>query len=118
MVKKLIICYTQTNKTKLAVSLLKDTIQKNISSIIGSIRNEDDCPCMGLIGQIETGFVVYPDEIEKHTVLGILWLYCDIVTSIQYFKMGLNQEPKNEQINSILQLIETHYQNSNHQFNP
>lgn len=112
VLKKLIICRTQTHKLEQALQLLLFLIESNISTIINISRIEDECPCNDLIYQIECGEIKYLTDRETFIALGILWLYCNYQTSINYFKMALNEDKSNELLKKVLKHI-MNYSNQN-----
>jgi len=117
IIKNLIICYTQTNKLQQSLELLTHLMETNINSIIKSKDNEDDCPCNDLIFNIESNNVRYANELETFTALGILWLFCNYKTSLNYFKMASDEDPSNEIIKKILVLIKNYSNQINFNLN-
>ena len=104
--KKMIICYTQTNKLQKAFNLFAQMIENDVETFLKSNLNADDCPCNDLIFRIENGEIKYENDLQTFTVLGILWMFCNYKTSLNYFKMAKNESPANELIESTLALIE------------
>jgi len=92
--KKLVICYLQNNQIKLALKLFASLISEKIEIVINSDFNSDDCPCKQMIQELEQ-FPPNTNETEKNISLGILWLYCDILTSRKYFNKLLAEDPNN-----------------------
>jgi len=105
--KKLIICYTQSNRPKDALDLFLQLIKRDIKIIIKTDPDSDDCPCPDLITNINTDFVRYEDKFTIKYVLGILWLYCDAEKSLCYFREALNIEKVNPKISEVIRIIET-----------
>ena len=105
IIKKLIICYTQTYNLDKALELLFILIKKDINTILNSGLKEDDCPCNDLIFQIENGKIKYPSDQETYISLGILWLYCNHTTSINYLQMALNENPENKNLNKVITFL-------------
>lgn len=102
ILKKLVICHTQTDKLTKALQLLLSIIQRDIGVIINANRNDEDCPCYDLICRIELGEIKYERKKDTFTALGILWLYCNHKTSIKYLKMAKQESINNELLNQIL----------------
>lgn len=102
--KKLIICYIQVNEIKLATKIFGDLISEDISVILNSDPYKDDCPCLKMISEIDN-FHSNLTEDEKNTALGILWLYCDILKSKNYFNKLLSSSPENSVYQKINQLL-------------
>lgn len=108
ILKRLIICYTQTDKLEKALKLFIQLIESDINTIIRTDSNEEFCPCNNLILSIENGNIKYENEFQTFTVLGILWLYCNYKTSLKYFKMAIDEEPTNELLQKAIKLIENY----------
>jgi len=103
--KRLIICYTQTKNLDKALDLFTSLIEENIDCIIDTKPEEEDCPCTDLVVKIESGKIVRSNQYELFIELGILWLYCDINQSLNYF-LKAHQLNKNEmRIEQIIQLL-------------
>lgn len=105
IIKKLIICYTQTYHLDKALELLLLLIKKDINTLHNSNLKEDDCPCNELIFQIENGKIKYASEYETYISLGILWLYCKHTTSLKYFQMALNKNSKNQNLIKVITFL-------------
>lgn len=108
ILKRLIICYTQTDKLEKALKLFIQLIESDINTIIRTDSNEEFCPCNDLIFSIENKTIKYENEFQTFSVLGILWLYCNYKTSLKYFKMAINEEPANEILQKAIKLIENY----------
>jgi len=105
ILKKLIICYTQTNKLDKALELLFLLIKKDINTILNSNSKDEDCPCNDLITKIETGEITYSNRHETLTALGILHLYCNYKNSIKYFKMAIKQNSNKQLLNEVYKIL-------------
>ncbi len=117
ILKRLIICYTQTNKLDKALELLIHLLKKNINTILNSNRKDEDCPCNDLITKIETGEITYSNRYETLTALGILHLYCNHKNSIKYFKMALKQNSNNQLLNETFKILKITVQKNTSQTN-
>lgn len=106
VIKKLIICYTQTGKVKNAINLFNKLIAEDIDFIIDTHPIIDDCPCFELTDKIESRQFLNSKSLDYYLILGIVWLYCDINKSYEYFKYTKKLEPNNKQINMALEIIE------------
>ena len=118
--KKLIVALTQTSKFERATELFLNLIKEDINIILDTDPVRDDCPCVELAYSLEHISRLKERSFTTNQTLGILWLYCDINTSIKYFEKALELKPNDEKINAILiilkkKLIEISDQNS--QFN-
>jgi pentatricopeptide repeat protein len=116
ILKKLIICYTQTNKLEKALKLFLQLIENDLA-VFGVEMNADDCPCNELIFSIESGETKYLNDFQRYTSLGILWMFCSCKTSLNYFKMTIDESPDNETVKKILQLIKNYFNQNNFNLN-
>lgn len=103
--KKLVICYVQQKKTNNALKLFIDIISKDISIITSSMLREKDCPCPQLIYDIENGSCTFKSDFNKFVALGILWLYCEINTSLKYFFRAKHIAPQNKKLEKAISII-------------
>lgn len=103
--KKLIISYTQIGKFTQAVDLFSSFISENIDNILETDPIKDDCPCPELVHNLEKLTQHGNESFTTYQTLGILWLYCDITKSVQYFEKAIELKPKDEKANAILFLI-------------
>lgn len=104
--KKLIISLTQIGKFDQAVDIFSDFIVKNIDRIIETDPEKDDCPCPELVQNLEHLKKHGSESFTLFETLGVLWLYCDIHKSIDYFKKAHDLKPMDEKVNSILSILE------------
>ena len=103
--KKLIIAFTQIGKFTQAVDLFTKFISENIDRILETDPIKDDCPCPELVHNLEHLSTHGSESFTTYETLGILWLYCDINKSIEYFKKALALKPKDDNVNGILILL-------------
>lgn len=103
--KKLIIYQTQTQKIeKVLIEFYKlISSERKITSNINIRVN--DCRCIDLTFKIEDGEKKYITDELKFIVLGILCAYCSIKISMNYFKMALDKNPKNQIVKNVLSQI-------------
>ena len=83
--KKLIICYSENGKIEESLVLFNEVISYQIQVITSTDLIKDDCPCPEIIKRI----VEINDGAESAEImiqLGILWLYCNPETSLNYFE--------------------------------
>jgi hypothetical protein len=106
--KKLIICHIQTGKIEKALKIFIELLKEDISFIINTNPDKDDCPCPELVTKIENENNKAYSISELYTVLGMLWLYCDINKSVRNFELAQIHLPKNEDISYALQKIKEH----------
>lgn len=103
--KKLTICYVTTGEIDKALSLFSSQIKDDINSILNTNPDSEDCPCPEIISEIENQEKLFNSEIEKAAALGILWLFCSIEKSIEFFKKAELMNPDDlrfKEINTIL----------------
>ena len=103
--KKLIIAFTQIGKFTQAVDLFTKFISENIDSILETDPIKDDCPCPELVHNLEHLTTHGSVSFTTYETLGVLWLYCDINKSIEYFNKALSLKPKDDIVNGILILL-------------
>ncbi len=106
VMKKLLICYTQTGKIKEAIELFIYLLNENIEFIINTDPSLDDCPCAELIEKIEDKNLHLESSFDHLLILAIIWLYCDEKKSLEYFKKLHELEPLNKTIQLSIERIE------------
>ena len=114
--KKLTICYITTGEIDKALNLFLSQIKDDIDFVITTDIHSEDCPCPELISQIENEEILFKNENEKTTALGMLWLYCSLEKSIDFFKKVEVKNPDDKiikEINSnLINKLVTNKQNS------
>lgn len=111
--KKLVICYTQTGKFNEAIKLFAELVNENIEFIINTDPELDDCPCLELIDKIENYNHQDETSYNQILVLAIIWLYCDKIKSLEYFKKLHELKPNDPLINQSIFRIESSIQPHN-----
>jgi len=104
--KKIIICYVILFQIEKAIHEFLSLIQEDITFITDTNLQDEDCPCPELISEIEINKINFSDK-EKKMALGILWLYCDLDTSLRYFEEYHKEYGQNIKINEIISIIKT-----------
>lgn len=112
VMRKLIICYTQTNRPYEALKLFFELVSHDIETIVKTDFNTEDCPCAGLIGEVESGKVRYEDKFVTNCVLGILWLFCDFEISLRYLRQASILDKENPMLNKIITVYEDYLKNN------
>lgn len=84
--KKLIICYIQTGRIAKAFKLFSEIVSRDIELITNTDIKKDDCPCPEIIESFSVSQTLNEDSADVHLALGMLWLYCDAVKSLQLFR--------------------------------
>ena len=103
--KKLIISLTQIGKYSKAFDLFANFINENIDFILNTDPIKDDCPCAELVTNLETKNKFGNESITSLETLGILWLYCNIQNSIQYFEKAFVLNPNDPKLNSVITIL-------------
>ena len=104
--KKIIICYSQTGEIQKAFNVFYNLIVEDIDCIINTDIVADDCPCPDLVKHYGKIFPYEENSIDLKLMLGILWLYCEVQTSLNFFKSVLEEHPNDERLKSISSMIE------------
>jgi tetratricopeptide (TPR) repeat protein len=104
--RKLIICYTQTGDLDQALKNLLWFLKKDIHFIIDIDPVAEDCPCSELVYEIEAKLRENQDSFDFHTILGILWLYCNIERSLSHFLKARELAPANPDVKSAIAYIQ------------
>ena len=102
MRSKLVICYTQTGKIKNAWDIFISLVEDDVDYILNCDPFSDDCPCSEILSDFEKKLQTRKNSIEYLLSLGMLWLYCDINKSIQYFLKAQTLDKDSSSINYIL----------------
>ena len=105
-IKKLVVCYTQTGRLKESFSYFIEIIRSDIELIIKTDPNNDDCPCLELIEKLEPKNKDKADTFEYNLVMGIIWLYCNVHNSLEYFTKLREMDPTNHEIKEVCSQIE------------
>jgi len=105
--RKLIICYTQNGDVQKALTIFSGLIQDDIEFVISADKILDDCPCPELLDKDANPEI--EDIEENYLALGILWLYCDVDISLNYFRKALFVDSKNDLLKSVLERIEDYH---------
>ncbi len=103
--KRLIICYTQTGEIKKAFDLFFEIVKKNIELITETDIAGDDCPCPELINKYGNIKPYEECSYDSKLMLGMLWLYCNIENSIEFFESLAKDESSASEIIEIRNLI-------------
>lgn len=103
--RKLIICYTQIGEIKKALDVFISCLEDDIECITKIDPVAEDCPCPELVTDLEQKLANNLNSLDFHLMLGMLWLYCDIDKSIDYFLKAQRIEPENATVEYILLMI-------------
>lgn len=106
--RKIIIGYTQVGEFEKSLMNFHQLVSDDIKFILDADPIRDDCPCAEIIR--ETKFSGY-NIFETKVIYGILWLYCDISTSLEYFNEAHKLKPNNLLINDIITIIRSYLKN-------
>lgn len=106
--KKLVVCYTQTGRLKESFAYFSELVKSDIEFIVKSDPIKDDCPCPELIEKLEPKQKSVIDSLEYNLIMGIIWLFCDVHHSIDYFSKAKELDPDNREIESVLYAIQNY----------
>lgn len=103
--KRLIVCYTQTGEINKAFDLFYEIVKKDIDLITNTDVIADDCPCPELVRKY--GHIKPNDECSRDSriMLGILWLFCNIEKSFEFFDSVSSKDNSDNRILEIKNLI-------------
>lgn len=103
--KKLVICYIQTGNIERALFHFHDLIRKDPKIIIDTDPYHDDCPCHEIIPNWEKHTKYEEPSTGYFESLAMLYLYCDLEKSIQYFQLAVQDTKYKTIISSILKIL-------------
>ncbi|MGE5497079.1 MAG: tetratricopeptide repeat protein [Syntrophothermus sp.] len=104
--KKLVICYCQTNEIPKALSLFNSLITEDADIIINTDAEAEDCPCNDIVFELEGKLPLSQDKLSDFLILGMLWLYCNVRISLEYFLEAQKSCPSDERITHIISVLE------------
>jgi hypothetical protein len=104
--KKIIVCYVRLFQMEKAIDEFLSLIREDINFIINTNLQDEDCPCPEIISEIGSNKINFSNK-EKKIALGILWLYCDLDTSLRYFEEYNKEYGQDNKINEIISIIKT-----------
>lgn len=103
--KKMIICYLRTFQIEKAFDEFSKLVEEDLSFIIQTDLNADDCPCYDIIAEIERNEIDFKCEYEKLIALGILWLYCDKKESLIHFIQAYQIDQTDSRLHKLILLL-------------
>ena len=103
--KKLIVCYTQTRNLNKALDLFLELLKEDADCIINTKPEEECCPCPELVSELESSKIERTNQYELFLELGILWLYCDIKSSVSYFEKAYQINTSDTRLTQIIQIL-------------
>lgn len=104
ILKKLIICHITQGNIKTAKEYFLKVINDNPLIIIKTDVIDEDCPCPDIIDKLENNFHP-PASLDDLISLGILWLYCDLDKSVDYFKQANRLYPNDQFILQTMHIL-------------
>ena len=110
--KKIIICYTQIGQIQKAFENFYALAKEDVSFIMDTDFVADDCPCPELIDKYGNFFHYEKDSYDMNLMLAMLWLYCDVNKSLEFFKRNLIEKPVDTRIKEIISVIESNIKTS------
>lgn len=102
--KKLIICLLKEGNFTEAINEFSELLNHDIEKLFDNQNKEDDCICKQMIFELENNPTTL-SENDRSKVLGILWLFCNSLTSIKYFESLDSNFSKNLIYKDILSKI-------------
>ena len=111
--RKLIICFSETGHVDKALTVFLSLIKEDINFIINTDPVDDDCPCPELVFDMEHWNVNTHQSLDATVVLGMLWLFCNLHKSFEYFTQAANMDKNDKMIKSVLALLNVSLQKEN-----
>lgn len=104
VLKKLIICHIIKGDISIAKEYFLKLLKEDPLIIINTDINDEDCPCPELINSLEEKF--YQTKSREDIVnLAMLWLYCDVEKSLDYFKKASKEKADNSFTQKSIKII-------------
>lgn len=104
--KKLIICYSQIGQIQKAFDNFYQLVKEDIDFLINTDPIADDCPCLELTEKYGNFLPYESGSYDIKLMLAMLWLYCNVEKSANFFKRILIEHPADSRIKEIVSLIE------------
>lgn len=106
--KRLIVCLIQTGELEKGFDLFYELVKENIEAITKTDPIADDCPCSELTEKYGKILPYEENSSDLKLVLGILWLYCDVNKSLEFFKQLYLLHTDDKRFQEIILAIEKH----------
>lgn len=104
VLKKLIICHITKGDISIAKEYFLKLLNEDPRIIINTDVNDEDCPCPEIIKSLEENF--YQNKSREDIIsLAMLWLYCDVKKSLEYFNKANKQKANNSFIQKSIKII-------------
>jgi len=103
--RKLVICFTQIGDIGKALDTFISLIKEDLEFVINTDPISDDCPCPELGFDMEQKLENSKNSIDFNLILGMLWLYCNVEKSLNYFNRVLQIDADFSKVKIILALI-------------
>ena len=113
MRKKLIICFTQIGQIQKAFDNFYKLVKEDINFVIETDLVAEDCPCPELIAKYGTVLPYESGSSDLKLMLAMLWLYCNVTKSIEFFKQVLLENTVDSRIIEVVSLIEKKIKSTN-----
>ena len=113
MRKKLIICFTQIGQIQKAFDNFYKLVKEDINFVIETDLVAEDCPCPELIAKYGTVLPYESGSSDLKLMLAMLWLYCNVTKSIEFFKQVLLENTGDSRIIEVVSLIEKKIKSTN-----
>ena len=103
--RKLIISFSQTGHVDKAMTIFLSLIKEDINFIIDTDPVDDDCPCPELVFEMERRQGNNQLSFDFLLILGMMWLYCNLHKSYEYFLKAAEMDKNSSSVKSILALL-------------
>jgi len=103
--KRLIICYIQVGRIRQAFSIFYEIVRRDARIISETDIYYDDCPCTELIPYWLRKMAEAGEDPEILKILAMLFLYCDVDKSIEYFDKVRFRNKESAKITTILKKL-------------
>jgi tetratricopeptide (TPR) repeat protein len=106
--RKLIICFNEIGQIEKALQVFLSLVKQDAEFIINTDPVADDCPCPELVYIAENQSSNFVESFDYAARMGMLWLYCDVQKSLNYFDKAINMKPNDSGIKSVLAILDTY----------
>jgi len=103
--KRAVVCYVHTRRIAEAVLLFEELLKEDVDCIVRHNQDRYGCPCPEIIDEYECS--LRTDEISQsdRIALGILWSFCDVHRSHEWFTEAIREDPGSAFLQSVLRIL-------------
>jgi len=105
--KRALICYVQSGRIAQAIPLFEGLITEDLECIVKHNVDRYGCPCPEIIDQYECSRVTTDVAQGDRIALGMLWLFCDVRRSHQWFAEALREDSSSAFLRFVTGLLIT-----------